>query len=479
MKNTKKNLLISFATQYADLIIQFVNVLLLARLMSPKEIGTYSVASFLMSILHVFRDFGVARYIIQEPDLTREKIRSAYGVAIILAFSVALILLASSGFVADFYHTPEIRNILLIMAGSFAITPIGSLLTSIFRREMQFKKIFIVLISSALSQVVVGITLAYHGFGAVSLGWANFAGILGFGIAANLLRSRDIPWTPSFKNIKTILSFGSIASTGSVASVAGANAPDVIIGKAIGLAAAGYYSRANGLLTLFNRLVTGTAMPIIMPYFAQIRREKGNLTEPYHLATEHLTVFAWPFFTVMSLLAFPIVRTLYGDQWDASVPVTQILCIGAAISSLGIFAGEVMVANGHIRQVTKAQLLMSATRVIALLIGSAYSLISIAFAVAISECISLFVISRVLYATTGIKFTEVLRATGKSAVITILSAAVPAFTMMFWPPHDAHTWAPLAIGLPGAFAGWIIGIVLTDHAMKPHLGRIYRFATKQ
>jgi O-antigen/teichoic acid export membrane protein len=220
-------------------------------------------------------------------------------------------------------------------------------------------------------------------------------------------------------------------------------------------------------------------MPIILPFFAQIRREKGSLVEPYHLATEYLTVFAWPFFAVMSLLAFPIVRTLFGDQWNASVPVTQILCIGAAISSLGLFAGEVMVANGHIRQVTKTQLITSATRVIALLVGSAYGLVSIAVAVAVSEGISLLVISRLLYATTGIRFMGVLRATGKSAIVTIFSVIVPALTIMVWSPNNSSTWVPLVIGIPGAFAGWIIGVVITGHAMKSHIGRVYKLAMRQ
>src|SRR5690606_662674 len=147
MNSTKKSIGLSFAAQYVELFIHFLAVLVLARILTPDEIGLYSVAAFLMTMLHVFRDFGVANYIIQEPNLSSEKIRSAMGVAIILALTVALVLFLCSSYFSDFYGDERIKDILIIMAASFAVSPFGSLLLGIFRREMQFKKIFVVKIS--------------------------------------------------------------------------------------------------------------------------------------------------------------------------------------------------------------------------------------------------------------------------------------------------------------------------------------------
>src|SRR6476620_8888346 len=107
MISSKKTIGISFAGQYLELVLHFLSVLVLARILSPEEVGVYSVAAFLMAVLHAFRDFGVPQYLIQEHELTTEKIRAAMGVMIILALAVALVLFLSSWAIAEFYGNPE------------------------------------------------------------------------------------------------------------------------------------------------------------------------------------------------------------------------------------------------------------------------------------------------------------------------------------------------------------------------------------
>ncbi len=468
MSAFKKSLGISFITQYAELVIQFVGLMILARLISSEEVGIYSVAAFMMALLHVFRDFGVAKYIIQTQTLTPEKIRSSLGVAIILAWAVALVLLVSSDALARFYDEPQIRQILYVMAASFAVTPVGSVVGAIFRRDMQLKRLAAVRVSSVVCHVVVAVVLAWLGYGAMSLAWANFASIMSYGLIAAALRPRWVSLMPSFRNLKSILSFGSIASLGSVAGVAGTNSPDVIIGKAISLAATGYFSRGNGLVQMFKTLVGGAITPLILPYFAQLRRNNEDMIGPYRLAISHLTGFAWPFFAVMALLAFPIVRTLYGDNWDSSIPVVRILCLASAISTLATFAADVMIAYGHIKMVTKMQLLTQPVRVAAVLAGCMYGLEAIAIALVGAELIALAVTSLLLRRTNGVAFADVLRASAKSALVTLLSAAGPALVVLAW-PHGKLVALELTAGGSAALCGWLIAVIWTGHPIKQHL----------
>lgn len=468
MSAIKRSLGIAFLTQYAELVIQFVGLMILARIITSEEVGIYSVAAFLMALLHVFRDFGVAKYIIQTDTLCEQEIRSAFGVAYILACAVALVLLASSGAAARFYNEPQVQDILIVMSASFAITPVGSVLGAILRRNMQLKRLAAVRIGSTVCHVLVSLVLAFLGYGAMSLAWANFASIVSFGVLAALLRPAAVPLLPSFKNLRKILSFGSISSLGSVANVAGNNSPDVIIGKAISLAATGYFSRGNGLVQMFKTLISGAIVPLVLPYFSQLRRDKADMVAPYRLAIAHLTGFAWPFFAVMALLALPMVRTLYGPNWDVSVPIVRILCLAGAISTLATFAGEVMIAYGHIKKVTKLQLMTQPVRVLAVLGGSFYGLEGVALALVGAECIALAVTSHFLHATTGVGFRSVLAAAAKSAVVTAACAIGPALVVLGW-PGQAHLWLQLIAGGSAALAGWLAAILLANHPVKQHL----------
>lgn len=464
----KRSLGIAFLTQYAELIIQFVGVMILARIISSEEIGIYSVAAFLMALLHVFRDFGVAKYIIQEEHLSNEKIRSAFGVAIILAWAVALVLLAFSDLLADFYGEPQIKDILMVMSASFAVTPMGSVLIALFRREMRMQKVAVVRISSTVFQVAVSVLLAMLGYGAMSLAWSNFAGILAFGVAAALLRTPGTPLVPRFRNLREILRFGSIASLGSVVGVAGTNSPDVIIGKAISLAATGYFSRANGLVQIFKTLVSGAVIPLVLPYFARLRRENGDVRGAYHLAVANLTGFAWPFFGVMAILALPVVRTLYGPNWDTSVPVVQVLCLAGAVTALASLAGEVMIAHGHIKAVTQASLICQPVRVLAILGACNFGLVAVAGAVVLSESISMAVLSHLLFRTTGVGFGGVLRASAKSALVACAAMCGPVIVMATASSDDHHLLT-FVLGGASAALGWLAGVVWSGHPVRDHL----------
>lgn len=464
----KRSLGIAFITQYAELAIQFVGVMILARIITSEEIGIYSVAAFLMALLHVFRDFGVAKYVIATPELTRDNMRSALGVAILLAFAMALLLLALRQPVADFYDEPRLIGIMTVMAASFAVTPVGSLFNAIYRRNMQLRKVAAVRIGSAIVGTVVSVVLALQGYGALSLAWSNFAGIVAFGLIAVMLRQGALPLVPQFRNMREILRFGSIASLGTLANVGGSNSPDVIIAKSISLEAAGYFSRGNGLVQIFKTVVMGAVLPLVLPYFAALRRESGDFVQPYRMAITYLTGFAWPFFGVMAVLALPAMRTLYGPNWDVSVPLVQILCAAGAISMLTIFAGDVMIANGHVKEVTKMQLLTQPVRVLAVLAGSVLDLHAVAWGIVLTELVVLAGVSRLLRRTAGIGIGAVLGATVRSAMVTGCAVIGPLALMLV----EGSSGMPLVDALLGALLaliGWLCGVVWGRHPIREHL----------
>lgn len=460
---------IAFATQYLELAIQFVAVMVLARILTPADTGTYTIAAFLMTLLHVFRDFGVVQYVIQARELPREKIQNAMGVAIILALLVAGTLLSISGAVARFYGNPDIQRVLWVMSASFAISPFGSVLLAIMRRNGQLQTIFYVRMASALCHVTVSVAMATLGYGALSLAWANFAGILAFGVAANVLRPPGLPYGPRFSGMGSILSFGGVSSLGNAANMAGSNLPDMVIGKVMSMSAVGYFSRGNGLVQLFARLISGALTPLVLPYFAQVRREGGDLRPTYLLAVEQLTAVAWPFFSGLALLAYPMVHALYGAQWDQSVPVVRYLCVAGAVASVALFSTQVMVANGQVRHSTMSNLLAQPLRVILVLVSAEQGLDAVAAVLIAADCWALCVSTWFLRKSIGLQPLALLRACSKSFVITVCSAAGPALVAGTWHETPGQTWPMLLTGILLAAIGWVGSIMALRHPLHEHM----------
>jgi peptidoglycan/xylan/chitin deacetylase (PgdA/CDA1 family) len=276
-------------------------------------------------------------------------------------------------------------------------------------------------------------------------------------------------WIPRFHDIRAILSFGSISSLGNLANMAGTSAPDLIMGKVLNMAAVGYYSRATGLVQLFARLISGALTPLVLPYFSQVQREGKPLTRPYLMAVEHLTALAWPFFACLLVLAYPIVRALYGATWDASVPVARLLCLASSLSALTLFAPQAMVASGGLRSSTLCNLFVQPIRIIAVLVSAPKGMVAVAGSIVVAEAIALMINSFFLYRVVGVRSREVLRACTRSLLITAASVAGPIAVLIACGDAPSSSWPPLLAGVASATTGWLAALWLTRHPLGAHV----------
>ena len=171
---------------------------------------------------------------------------------------------------------------------------------------------------------------------------------------------------------------------------------------------------------------------------------------------------------MLAVLALPIVRTFYGPNWDASVPLVQILCAAGALSMLTMFAGDVMIANGHVKAVTKLQLMTQPVRVGAILFASLFGLSQVAVATVVSEAVALALLSPLLQRTTGISIRHVLSATVRSTLVAGCALVGPLLVMMLG-SGSGYPLIDAAIGGFSALAGWLVGVFWCRHPIREHL----------
>lgn len=125
--SVRRSLFIQFLNSYSAAGISFVSIIILARLLTPQEIGIFSVCMAFVGFLHTLRDFGIGAYLLQERNLDAGILRSAYGLALLFGWTAAAVLALSSGLVADFFNEPGVRSVTLVLAVNFLLIPLGSL----------------------------------------------------------------------------------------------------------------------------------------------------------------------------------------------------------------------------------------------------------------------------------------------------------------------------------------------------------------
>ena len=469
MPSIRKALALSFASKYSSLVIHTAAVMVLARLLTPAEIGVYSVGAAVVALAHVLRDFGVGNYLIQEKELTTERIRTAFGVALAIAWTMAAAVFALSDPVADFYDEPGLRQVLRVLSLTFLVIPFGSPVLALLQRDMAFGRLYVVEVASAVAHVTTGITLAALGFGFMSLAWASLASAAMTAAIAVLNRPKIARLLPSFKEWRRVASFGSYSSAASVVSEIGMAAPDLILGRLLGFTAVGLFSRAMGVIQLFNRTVMHAVMPVMTPAFAAKSRRGEELLGPYLKSLSYVTVLSWPFFIFLGFMAYPIIRILFGDQWDAAVPLVQILCLAGIFRPLFYFVQPVFIALGQVRTNLKVAVVCNTISVLLFFLGALHSLEAAAVAPAVF-CLAYFTVSYIyLRDLIGLSLHDVARSVSKSAVVALLSGLAPGMVFLGMDIGPGNVLSPLLLAMAGTGVFWIGVVFAVKHPLREEL----------
>ena len=177
MADLRRSLVINFFSSSGAAFLQFIVSVLLARILSPSEIGVYSMTVVFVNFAHVFRDFGVTSYLQREHDLTPEKIRSAIGVVFSTSWLIAVMLFLASGWIGRWFNEPEIVPVMRVLSIGFLFIPFGAITNALLTREFAAEKQAIVNAVGTISFCVSCLVFGYLGYGSMSLAYANLVNI--------------------------------------------------------------------------------------------------------------------------------------------------------------------------------------------------------------------------------------------------------------------------------------------------------------
>ncbi|AXA90805.1 oligosaccharide flippase family protein [Massilia sp. YMA4] len=470
MGTARRSLLFSFGERYTALLLATVGSMLIARMLAPADIGVYSIGAVLVGLAQVLRDFGVGQYVVATPALGRAQLRAALAVALASAWLLALLVLCASGPVAAFYGEPRLRDVLRLLALNFVLLPFTALTLSLLRRQLRLASIYVINTAHASAQLLCTLWLAAHGYGCLSLAWGAAAATLTAFAVSLPLRPAELPWLPALAGVRDVLRFGVPATGGNVIDEAGVAAPDLIVGKLLGVADVALFGKAQGLLSLFSQAVTSAIAPVMLPLFAAQARAGRDLRASYLLTVSCMTAVAWPFFALLALLALPIINILYGGQWDGAAGLIRIMCCSAALYSMFSMARYLFVAAGQVRVQARLDTLAVAVRVAAVLPAALVSLHWVAAAVVLGSVFRCWLTWRYLEQFAGIGAAALLAAVARSAVVTALTSLAPLAAVLALPPGTAQ----LLVAVAGAVPLWLAGIVLCRHPLAREIECAWR-----
>lgn len=476
MAGARLSLAVAFAEKYTVLILATAGSIVMARLLTPHEIGVYAIAAVAAGIAQVLRDFGVGQYLVATKELGRVELRAALTVSLLSASVLGAGLLLAAPALARFYGEQDLQPALRLLALNFFLLPYASQTLCMLRRSMRLGAIYVMNTTHACVQLGSTAWLALRGCGTLSLAGGSLAASVALLAVALLLRPKEMPWLPGLKGVRSVLGFGLASAGGNLIDEAGVAAPDLIVGRLLGAAEVALLGRAQGLLNLFNQAIGSAVSPVVFPLFAQQARAGADLRQAYLLTASCMTAIAWPFFAFLGILCLPVINTLYGSQWQTAALLIRIMCAPVALYSMFSMARHLFVALGQARAQARLDAAAVALRVALLLPAALLDLHWVALAVVVGALYRSWLTCRLLSALAGVSWRDLRPVAASSAALAAWSALAPAAVLLQAGGSANVGTAGLAAAMTGALALWLSGLWLFRHRLGQELALAARRA---
>lgn len=463
MSSTRRALLFSFIDRYSGLFIHTAAAMIIARLLNPAQIGVYSIVMVLVSFVTTFRDLGAGTYLIRRHEVDTHALRATFTMQVSLGLLLATIVALSAVPVVWFYHEPQMKNICFVVSLNFLVTPWLAYPTAFLTRKMQFGTLAIVRFSGALAHAGTAIGLVLAGFGAISLAWANLLTTVASLVVISAVSRLKLPHRPTRKGLKEVISFGGQITAISLLQTFQTNAIELSLGRLQGMSVAGYFSRAQGLVGIFDQLVMQAVGAVTFPFFSKQLREDQELSGSFVSAISLVTGVGWSFLAGLALCTYPLMRLLYGPQWDTAIEPARWLALASAFALPTAICQPLMLASGAMRSIF---LITSFSSIATLFVaieggksGIVFSSQLLCIVSAVCSALWIHVAVRIAKCT----YRDTFRAFGSSFAITLFSAIPPATVDVTFGWKPATPNIALATSITGAAIFFLFAVWYTKH----------------
>lgn len=468
MTSVRRALALSFLERYLSIVLALGSNMVLARLLTPEQIGMYSVTLAVIGLAHVLRDFGIGNYLIQEQHLTDDHIRTAFGLSLLLGGTLAGLLYAAAPWIAAFYDAPAMRALVQVVALNFLVLPFCTISMALLRREMRFKHLLYVNLGAMSLGTATSLSLAFAGLGPMSMAIGAVAGNIATGAGAWLARGAKTPLRPSLRHWRGMGSFGGKASLIGISATLSMDANDLIMGKMLGFGSVAIISRAQGLMYLFQRDVMSAIRGVMQPAFAQEHRAGVNTEATFVHGVVMVSAVAWPFFGFIALFALETLRLLFGPQWDAAAPLVPWFCAAGAVAAFCSLVPTLLMARGNINELLALHLIIDPARVVcfglAIWLRPALETVAVVFLLfyAASVPVSFWLKDKV-QPTAYRGLLRAIRPSAQAALPPVLVAAV--FATWARGSSDAVAWPAFVGFMPLYVLTWVMGLAWARHPL--------------
>ena len=362
----------------SNALVSLLVTAILTRLLTPGDFGIIAMVAVISGFLGILADAGVSTAVVQKPQLSERALSSLFWLGLGIGSLSAVVLALCSPLIAQLFAEPRLTPVVAWLSLGFVFLALGRIPNGLLERGFRFRELAYTELTASVLSGLLGILLAYRGFGYFAL----VAQTLSAGFLNAIVRLSFARFRPRF-----VFDVGELHSVGGYSGWVTAfatinywarNLDKALIGRALGAAELGFYGRAYALMLYPLDGINGVINPSLHPLLSAMQDDPQRMTRAYLKIVRLVAILALPTMCVLGSLAHELVHTVWGKNWDPSVRVFAILCFVGSIQPIGSTFGTVFLATNRTRLLALIGLLNASVMMAGIALGLRFGIEGVA-----------------------------------------------------------------------------------------------------
>lgn len=448
------------SAQAAGFVMRIGSLMVLARLLDPKDFGLVGMVTVVTGVFSLFKDAGLSMVTVQRATITDEQVSTLFWINMLVGIALALLSVALAPVLVVFYREPRLLLVTTVLASGFILNAAGVQHSALLQRQMRFSALAAVDVIALVASIGLAIGMALSGWGY----WALVAMAVTLPAVNTLCVWLLVRWVPGAPRRRTgmrsMMRFGSAITLNSLIVYVAYNMDKVLLGRLWGAEVLGIYGRAYQLINIptenLNSAVGGVAISALSRLQDDPVRFKSYFLKGYAM----VLVLTIPLTIACALFGYDIILVLLGRKWVAAVPIFRLLAPTILAFALINPLSWLLFSSGLVGRSLKMALVIAPLVVLSYVGGLWYGSEGVAFGY--STMMALLVVPMIVWATHGtiVSWRDVLRAARPPAIAAAVATAVALAVRYAW--LQGVPQLPKLVAECGVLGVLYVGILLAD-----------------
>jgi O-antigen/teichoic acid export membrane protein len=430
--------------QAANFALRILSLVVLARLLDPKDFGLVGMVTAFTGVLSLFRDFGLSSAVIQRADITEEQISTLFWINLLVGIVLAILTLAMAPVIAAFYHEPRLLAVTAVLSVGFFVNAAGVQHGALLQRELKFTAVAIINTVSLVLGTAIGIGMAIKGYGY----WALVVMTVVQPLVTTVGCWLAVSWIPGRPHrragIRSMMHFGGTITLNSLVVYIANNFEKILLGRFWGADALGIYGRAYQLINIPTDNLNSAAGEVAFSALSRLQNDPPRLKNYFLKGYSLILAMTLPVTIACALFAGDIVMVFLGPKWREAVPIFRLLAPTILVFAIVNPLGWLLYSTGLAGRALKMGLVISPLMIGGYALGLRSGPKGVAFGY--SAVMVLWVLPAIAWAVKGtaISFRDIIRVANKPMASSIVAGGL-AFAFKVFCGRLVSPWMGLTL----------------------------------